>query len=211
LNEHAQEIGKIAKTVGDLAHRTSTVALNASIQAGDFGESGRGFSIVADEIKRIAARAENTNKQIGALNKAMTSDIGEVEKFLKSTVQEAANLSKFAVETGNSLGEIEKHVSKILNLQDQLTANSSEQAAETEKAFQVFLGSIAETEMSVEALKQSEKSVAALVSTLGNLLLAVEDFKLPQNAPDEEADFPPSTDYPNAFETKSPVLALEEN
>lgn len=211
LNEHAQEIGKIAKTVGDLAHRTSTVALNASIQAGDLGDGARGFSIVADEIKRIAARAENTNKQIGALNKAMSADIGEVERFLKSTVQEAATLSKLAVETGNSLGEIEKHSSKILNLQDQLTANSSEQAFETEKAFQVFIGSIAETEMSVESLKQSEKAVAALVSTLTNLMLAVEDFKLPQSAPDEGTDFPAKTDYANAFETKSPVPAFEKN
>jgi len=211
LSEHAQEIGKIAKTVGDLAHRTSTVALNASIQAGDFGESARGFSVVADEIKRIAARAENTNKQISSLNKAMTTDIGEVERFLKSTVKEAANLSKFAVETGNSLGELEKHITQILSLQDQLTADSSEQAAETEKAFQVFIGSIAETEMSVEALKQSEKSVAALVSTLANLLPAVDDFKLPQAIAPVETDFPVKTNFPNAFENESPVLAFEES
>jgi twitching motility protein PilJ len=209
LNEHAQEIGKIARTVGDLAHRTSTVALNASIQAGDFGESGRGFSVVADEIKRIAARAENTNKQISTLNKALTSDIGEVERFLKSTVQEAANLSKFAVETGNSLSELEKHITQILNLQDQLTADSSEQSAETDKAFQVFIGSIAETEMSVESLKQSEKTVAALVSTLAGLQLAVDDYKLPPNT--TEAGFRVETNFPNAFENQSAALAVDEN
>ncbi|HEY0461506.1 MAG TPA: methyl-accepting chemotaxis protein [Pyrinomonadaceae bacterium] len=209
LNEHALEIGKIAKTVGDLAHRTSTVALNASIQAGDFGDSARGFSVVADEIKRIAARAENTNKQISTLNKAMTSDIGEVERFLKSTVQEATNLSKFAAETGNSLGELEKHIAQILSLQDQLTADSSAQSAETEKAFQVFIGSIAETDMSVEALKQSEKSIAALVSTLANLLLAVNDFKLSPNS--NEPSFRVETNFPNAFENQSAALALDEN
>jgi len=210
LNEHAQEIGKIARTVGDLAHRTSTVALNASIQAGDFGESGRGFSVVADEIKRIAARAENTNKQISTLNKAMTSDIGEVERFLKSTVLEAANLSKFAVETGNSLSELEKHITQILNLQDQLTADSSEQSAETDKAFQIFIGSIAETEMSVESLKQSEKSIGELTATLANLLLAVDDFKLPQNS--AAANFRVETNFPNAFEKQSAAaLALDEN
>ena len=210
LTEHAQEIGKIARTVGDLANRTSTVALNASIQAGDFGESGRGFSVVADEIKRIAARAENTNKQITTLNKEMTLGIGEVEHALKSTVEEAANLSKFAVETGNSLSELEKHITQILNLQDQLTADSSEHSAETDKAFQVFIGSIAETEMSVESLKQSEKSIAALVSTLANLPLAVDDFKLPQTS-SAAANFRVETDFPNAFEKESAALALEEN
>ncbi len=211
LNEHAQEIGKIARTVGDLAHRTSTVALNASIQAGDFGESGRGFSAVADEIKRIAARAENTNKQISTLNKALTGDIGEVERFLKSTVQEAANLSKFAVETGNSMSELEKHITQILNLQDQLTADSSEQALETEKAFQVFIGSISETEMAVESLKQSEKSIASLTATLGNMMLAVNDFKLPQTSA-VEPDFRVETNFPNAFEKETTTaLTFEEN
>ena len=206
LNEHALEIGKIARTVGDLAHRTSTVALNASIQAGD---GGRGSSVVADEIKRIAARAENTNKQIAALNKAMTADIGEVERSLKSTVQEAANLSKFAVETGNSLSELEKHITQILSLQDQLTADSSEHSAETDKAFQVFIGSIAETEMAVESMRQSETTVAALGATLANLLHAVDDFKLPPTASD--SNYRIETDFPNAFETKSVALALDEN
>lgn len=211
LNERAQEIGKIAKTVGDLAHRTSTVALNASIQAGDFGDSGRGFSVVAEEIKRIAVRAADTNKHISSLNKAVAADISEVERSLKSTVSEAANLSKFAVETGNSLNELEKHITQILNLQDQLTANSSEQTAEAEKAFQVFIGSIAETEMSVESLKQSEKSIAALSGSLVNLLLAVEDFKLP--APVAETDYPAAgiKNFPNAFENDVPALTFEEN
>jgi twitching motility protein PilJ len=209
LNERALEIGKIAKTVGDLAHRTNTIALNASIQAGELGEKGRGFSVVAEEIERLAARAGNTNKQISSLSKAMTADIGEVERNLKATVGEAANLSKFAVETGNSLGELEKHISQIFSLQDQLTADSSVQTAETEKAFQIFLGSIAETEMSVESLKQSEKAIAAMSGTLGNLLLAVNDFKLPP--PPVDTKYRMQTNYPNPLENDPPHFTFEEN
>lgn len=211
LNERSQEIGKIAKTVDDLAHRTSTIALNASIQAGELGEQGRGFSVIAEEVERIAVRAENTNKQISSLNKAITADISEVERSLISTVQEAANLSKFAVETGNSLSELEKHITQILNLQDQLTADSSEQSAETEKAFQVFVGSIAETEMSVECLKQSEKSVAVLSATLGNLLLSVGDFKLAQSFSEAKFQAQEMNNFPTAFENDSPALTFEEN
>jgi hypothetical protein len=123
-------------------------------------------------------------------------------------VQETADLSKFAVETGNALSEMEKHIAQILNLQDYLTADSSEQAAETEKAFQIFIGSIAETEMSVDALKQSEKSVAALAATLGDMLLAVDDFKLPPGS--AEANFRIETDFPNAFENTKSALIFEE-
>ena len=208
LSERSQEIGKIAKTVEDLAHRTNTIALNAAIQAGELGEQGRGFSVVAEEIERISGRAENTNKQISSFNKAMTSDIHEVERSLKSTVQEAANLSQFAVETGNSLSELEKHISQILNLQDQLTADSSEQSADTEKAFQVFIGSIAETEMSVECLKQSEKSIAVLTATFGNLLLAVEQFKLTQPAGETNFPLEGMSNFPETYEEDSPNLTL---
>lgn len=209
LNDRAQEIGKIAKAVGDLAHRTNTIALNATIQAGELGDAGRGFSAVAQEIERLATRAAGTNQQIASLNKAMTADIAEVERALTATVSEAANLSKFAVETGNSIGEIEKHISQILNLQDQLTADSSEQAAETEKAFQVFLHSIIETETSVESLKQSEKSVSALVATLNSLLLAADDYKLPQNS--DKPEIQVETDFPSAFDKISSAMTFEDN
>ncbi|MBS1794850.1 MAG: methyl-accepting chemotaxis protein [Acidobacteria bacterium] len=204
INERAQEMGQIAKTVADLAHRTNTIALNAAIQAGELGEQGRGFSVVAEEIERISGRAENTNKQISSLSKSMTADIVEVERSLKSTVTEAANLSKFAVETGNSLSELEKHITQILSLQDQLTADSSEQSDETEQAFQVFVGSIAETEMSVECLRQSEKSVSVLTATLSNLLLAVDQFKLlpPVSEPGFRLD--DIGGLPKTFETGSP-------
>ncbi len=211
LNERSQEIGKIGKTVEDLSHRTKTIALNAAIQAGELGEQGRGFSFVAEEIGRISGRAENTNKQISSLNKAITADIGEVERTLKSTVQEAANLSKFAVETGNSLSELEKHIMKILNLQDQLTADSSEQSADTERAFQVFIGSIAETEMSVECLKQSEKSIAALTAVFGNLLLAVDEFKLIPTVGEANFRLEEISNFPKIFERDSPKLTFEEN
>ncbi len=211
LNERSKEIGKIAKTVEDLAHRTKTIALNASIQAGELGEQGRGFSVVAEEIERISGRADNTNKQISSLNKAMTADIEEVERSLKSTVQEAANLAKFAVETGNSLSELEKHITQILNLQGQLNADSSEQSSETERAFQVFIGSIAETEMSVECLKQSEKSVAAFAGIFGNLLLAVDEFKLIPSVGEAKFRIEGMSSFPKTRKKDSPNLTFEEN
>ena len=116
-----------------------------------------------------------------------------------------ANYGDTVFETGNSLSELEKHITQILNLQDQLTADSSEQSADTEKAFQVFIGSIAETEMSVECLKQSEKSIAVLTATFGNLLLAVEQFKLTQ--PASETNFPLEgmSNFPETYEENSPI------
>ncbi len=108
LAERSQEIGKVAKIVGDLAHRTNMIALNASIQAGESGNKGHGFAVIAEEVERLASRAENTNKQISSFNKTIAAEIGEVEHYLQATVGEVSNLSKFAIETGNSHRRIRK-------------------------------------------------------------------------------------------------------
>ncbi|MGI8638528.1 MAG: methyl-accepting chemotaxis protein [Pyrinomonadaceae bacterium] len=178
LSERSREIGKVAKTVEDLAHRTNMIALNASIQAAELGTKGRGFAIIAEEVERLASRAENTNKQISSFSKTISAEIGEVEHSLQATVGEAAGLSKFAVETGNSLGELEKYVRQFLNLQTKLISYSSGQSADTEKAFQTFVKSISETENTVIHLKESEAKLAQLASSMEHLQLSVADFKL---------------------------------
>jgi twitching motility protein PilJ len=177
LNERSKEIEKIAKTVGDLAHRTNMIALNASIQAEGASESGRGISVVVEEIERLAARAGNMNKQISDFNKSIAAEISQAEMVLQSTVGEAANLSKFAIETSNSLSELEKYIGQFLNLQNKLVAYSQEQNAETDKAFQVFVASIFEAESAINNLKESDASIAQISKTMENLQSSVADFK----------------------------------
>ena len=178
LNERSQEIGKIAKTVGDLAHRTNMIALNASIQAEDSRETGRGISVIVEEIERLAVRADNMNKQISGFNKSIAAEITQAEMALQTTVGEAANLSKFAIETSNSLSEIEKYIGQFLNLQNKLVSYSQEKSEETDRAFQIFVHSIHETEAAIVTLKESDASVAKISKTMGNLNSAVSDFKI---------------------------------
>ncbi|CAN5730749.1 hypothetical protein BH20ACI4_BH20ACI4_29430 [soil metagenome] len=177
LNECSQEIGIIAKAVDDLSQRCGLIALNASIQADELGEKGRGFALIAEEIEQLTIRASNTNKQISLLNKTVFAEIAQVESSLDSTVGGVANLSKFAIETGNALSELERYIGQFLNLQTQLVGYSSEQSAETEKAFQIFIDSISDTEKTVETLKKSESELAESAGVLESLQLAVADFK----------------------------------
>ncbi|MGI9056069.1 MAG: methyl-accepting chemotaxis protein [Pyrinomonadaceae bacterium] len=176
LNERSQEIGKIAKAVDDFSQRCGLIALNASIQADKLGEKGRGFALIAEEIEQLTVRANNTNKQISLLNKTVFAEIAQVESCLDSTVGGVANLSKFAIETGNALSELERYIGQFLNLQTQLVGYSSEQSAETEKAFQIFIDSIYETEKTVETLKKSEAELTGSAGVLENLQLSVAGF-----------------------------------
>lgn len=210
LNERSKEISKIAKTVEDLAHRTNMIALNASIQAGETGEKAGGFAIIAEEIEQLAARADNTNKQISSLNKSMSVEIGEVERSLSSSTQEFADLSKFALETGNALSELEKYLTQFLNLQGQLTTDSREQAAQTEKAYQTFIASVAETEKLVAELKESEDLAAKSANTMENLQMSAAIFKLAENLPAAYSQPPKIMDFSmENFESDEEFLPAE--
>jgi methyl-accepting chemotaxis protein len=205
LSERSQEIGKIAKAVDDLAQRTGLIALNASIQADELGEKGRGFALIAEEIEQLTARASNTNKQISLLNKTVFAEIAQVESALDSTAGSVANLSKFAIETGNALSELERYIGQFLNLQNQLIGYASEQSAETEKAFQTFIDSIAGTEQTIDILKRSETELAESAGILESLQMAVADFK-PHMMNTEPAErITEQAEFAGALEQRLPV------
>lgn len=173
LNERSQEIGKIAKAVEDLAHRANLIALNASIQT---AEGERGFSAHAEEIERLAVRSGETNKQISSLNKTMSAEIMQIERLLEAGVSEISNLSRFIVETGSTLSEIERYTGKFLNLQEHLAVFSGEQSLETQQAFEAFIASIGETEETVESLKESNANLSRLTNAVENLQAIVAGF-----------------------------------
>lgn len=178
LNERSQEITQVAKSVEDLARRINMIALNALIRANELGEAGNGFAVVAQEVEQLAGRAENTNKQISSLNKTISVEIAQVEQTLETAIGEVVNLSKYSIETGNALSELERYIGQYLNLQNQINAYSGENSDETEKAFEVFVASITETEAAVENLKESEESIAKLAAVMENLQSASADFRL---------------------------------
>lgn len=197
LGERTQEIGKVAKTIEDLAQRTNMIALNASIQAAEAGEHGRGLTAFTEEVERLAERAAATNKQISMVNKTISAEIGEIERSLQDSVREAANISRFAIETGSSLSELEKYMGQFLNLQEELVVYAGEESVDTETAFQSFVASIAEAENAVKNLKESETQIAQIAVSMENLQLAVADFKTPQAAVSEN---PSATEPVNDFE-----------
>jgi methyl-accepting chemotaxis protein len=178
LNESSQELGKVAKTVEDLAQRTSMVALNASIQAAEINENGRGFVVVAEEVERLAERAHNTNKNISSLNKSIQAEIGKVENLLETTVSEVANLSKFAIESGNSLGELERYVTQFLNLQEKIVAFTQTQTEDTEAAFEIFVESISGTQKSVVNLKEASQTIQTITERMAKLEDSVSHFEI---------------------------------
>lgn len=206
LNERSHEIAKVAKTVDDLANRTNMIALNASIQATEFGEEGRSFVLVSEELERLAARANGTNKQISLLNNSILSEIGKVEEALDTTMGEIAGLSKFAIENGNVLNELERYVGQFLNLQENLIEFSKDKSEETDKAFETFVSSISESENSVSQLKISSEQIKRIYLMMQNLQSHTTEFRVtPQQDP--QAELPED----ESLETSSQDAEMEKN
>ena len=177
LQQNSQEIAKIGKAIGDLAHRTNMIALNASIQANDSeGGNERGMRVIVEEIERLAERAARLSNQISALEKTVSAEIVQTEDNLQTTFGEAANLSKFAIETSNSLSELEKNTTNFLSLQNKQVASAQEQSAEAERAFVMFIESIGETEDAVRKLKKSSANINEISKTMEHLQMSVADF-----------------------------------
>lgn len=177
FEQHSREIARIGKTIEDFVNRTNIIALNAAIKAVEAEEKNHGFSVLAEELENLSSRAETTGKQILSLNKTFSAQIGEAEQSLQAAIHEAANFSAFAVQTGNSLSEMEKYIGNFFKLQEKLHAYSGEQSAETDEAFQVFVASISESQNTVKILKESETAIAHFSNSLDILQSFAANFE----------------------------------
>lgn len=212
LNERSDEITKVAKSIGDLAHRTNLIALNASIQAADINENGQGFAVLAEEVERLSGRAENTNKEISSLNKSFALEISDVENSLRAIVGEASSLSTFSVETSSTLHELERYIEQFLSLQTKLAEYSREQIVDSEHSFNVFADAIALMKKSLEDLKTSETSTDKMTDLMENLQTATVNFTVALHSETEvfsAAEFPDTEEYQTTSEAEEFADNLE--
>ena len=178
LGESSQEIGEIVELISDITEQTNILALNAAIQAASAGEAGRGFTVVAEEVQRLAVRSSEATKQIGAIVKTIQTDTNSaVAAMEKSTegVVEGARLSDAA---GKALTEIETVSNSLARL---IQSISTATEAQTQVASTVTrnMQQIQEiTSQTTEGTKQTAESVGQLTKLAEELRDSVAGFKL---------------------------------
>ncbi len=178
LGESSQEIGEIVELISDITEQTNILALNAAIQAASAGEAGRGFTVVAEEVQRLAERSSEATKQIGAIVKTIQTDTNSaVAAMEKSTegVVEGARLSDAA---GKALTEIETVSNSLARL---IQSISSATEAQTEVASTVTknMQQIQEiTSQTTQGTKLTAESVGQLTKLAEELRDSVAGFKL---------------------------------
>ncbi len=178
LGESSQEIGEIVELISDITEQTNILALNAAIQAASAGEAGRGFTVVAEEVQRLAERSSEATKQISAIVKTIQTDTNSaVAAMEKSTegVVEGARLSDAA---GRALTEIETVSNSLARL---IQSISTATEAQTQVATQVTknMQQIQEiTSQTTDGTKLTAESVGQLTRLAEELRDSVAGFKL---------------------------------
>ena len=112
LGRHSQRIGEIVALIGDIAEQTNLLALNAAIEAARAGEHGRGFAVVADEVRKLAESSSNSARQIAQLIETIQAGVQEAVNAVENGTREAENGSKLAAQAGQALDQIVKSVAE---------------------------------------------------------------------------------------------------
>ncbi len=169
LGVSSQEIGEITELISDITEQTNVLALNAAIQAASAGEAGRGFSVVAEEVQRLAERSSAATRQIGALVRMIQDDTHDAAAAMeKSTagVVEGARLSDAA---GASLADIRRVSNQLAELIQHISSSAGHQATLANSVAQDIQNILNESEV-IEGRREQALSLFGELSELAELL-----------------------------------------
>ena len=178
LGESSQEIGEITELISDITEQTNVLALNAAIQAASAGEAGRGFSVVAEEVQRLAERSGDATRQIAALVKTIQTDtqdaVGAMERSTQGVV-EGARLSDAA---GTALGEIDRVSRQLAELIGEISKQALKEADSANVVAANIQHIFAVTEQTGEGTRSTAQMVRELSRTAEELKQSVARFKI---------------------------------
>ncbi|MBS9383159.1 MAG: HAMP domain-containing protein [Dolichospermum sp. BR01] len=178
LAESSQEINSIVAIVSQIASRTNLLALNASIEAARAGEAGRGFAIVADEVRQLADRSAKSLKEIEQIVMQIQSETSSVMTAMEEGTQQVIHQTKLAEEAKRSLDNIIQVADHIDILVRSITSDTVEQT-ETSRAVAQVMQSV---ELTAQETSQEAQRVSGalqhLVGVSRDLIASVERFRV---------------------------------
>jgi methyl-accepting chemotaxis protein len=133
LGQSSDQIGRIISVIDDIADQTNLLALNAAIEAARAGEQGRGFAVVADEVRKLAERTTKATKEIAEMIKKIQHDTKEAVEDMNKATKEVESGVALAREAGDSLKSIISMTDNVSNMINAIATAAEEQSAASEE------------------------------------------------------------------------------
>jgi len=178
LGESSQEIGEIVQLISDITEQTNVLALNAAIQAASAGEAGRGFTVVAEEVQRLAERSAEATKRIAAIVRSIQHDTQDAIEAMERSTRGVVEGTQTADEADRTLREIEQISTRLAGLITSISGATQQQvvsATQVAGSMKLILG---ETQLTTEGTKKTALSAARLTELAVALKKSVAGFRL---------------------------------
>jgi methyl-accepting chemotaxis protein len=178
LGQSSDQIGEIIQVIDDIADQTNLLALNAAIEAARAGEQGRGFAVVADEVRKLAERTTKATKEIANMIKQIQKDTGEAVNSMKKGTEQVEKGKILANKAGQSLNDIIKATVQVVDDINQVATASEEQSTAAEQISKNIEAISSVTHQSASGIEQVAKAAEDLNRLTDNLQALTEKFKI---------------------------------
>jgi len=178
LGKSSDEIGEIVQVIDDIADQTNLLALNAAIEAARAGEQGRGFAVVADEVRKLAERTTKATKEIATMIRQIQKDTEGAVKSMKEGTEEVESGKLLADKAGQSLKEIITGADQVVDKATQVAVASEEQSSAAEQISKNVEAISSVTQQSAAGIQQIARAAEDLNKLTFNLQELISRFKI---------------------------------